>query len=360
MSLAKTQAISQIAGLLYEFLPGSGSAAWRGHVSFATVARRLGLGDYWIGGSKRPAITQLLQHTFDARPQLFTSLITTVVRAGLIYRGKQGNPLTREEVVELNGRLRLLEINIPELVDVKFLGTLPNRLERNAAVVPESVQGNPLTREEVVELNGRLRLLEINIPELVDVKFLGTLPNRLERNAAVVPESVQETSVLAGRLENLKEESFQLTMMGDRQQAGLALEKVLNETFNLFGLEPRSAFRVVGEQIDGSVLLDYETYLLEAKWTQHRTREDEMLVLRGKIEGKSAFTRGMFLSINGFSDDAIEAITKGKVPTFFLIDGFDLKTVLEGTIALPELLRYKIRRLAEEGSVFVRYPEPDR
>ena len=149
-------------------------------------------------------------------------------------------------------------------------------------------------------------------------------------------------------------------MMGDRQQAGLALEKVLNETFNLFGLEPRSAFRVVGEQIDGSVLLDYETYLLEAKWTQHRTREDEMLVLRGKIEGKSAFTRGMFLSINGFSDDAIEAITKGKVPTFFLIDGFDLKTVLEGTIALPELLRYKIRRLAEEGSVFVRYPEPDR
>ena len=309
MSLAKTQAISQIAGLLYEFLPGSGSAAWRGHVSFATVARRLGLGDYWIGGSKRPAITQLLQHTFDARPQLFTSLITTVVRAGLIYRGKQGNPLTREEVVELNGRLRLLEINIPELVDVKFLGTLPNRLERNAAVVPESVQ---------------------------------------------------ETSVLAGRLENLKEELFQLTMMGDRQQAGLALEKVLNETFNLFGLEPRSAFRVVGEQIDGSVLLDYETYLLEAKWTQHRTREDEMLVLRGKIEGKSAFTRGMFLSINGFSDDAIEAITKGKVPTFFLIDGFDLKTVLEGTIALPELLRYKIRRLAEEGSVFVRYPEPDR
>ena len=60
---------------------------------------------------------------------------------------------------------------------------------------------------------------------------------------------------------------------------------------------------------------------------------------------------GVFISLNGFTRDALEAITKGKQPTFFLLDGYDLVTVLEGQIDLPTLLRFKLRELAEEGSV---------
>jgi hypothetical protein len=76
-------------------------------------------------------------------------------------------------------------------------------------------------------------------------------------------------------------------------------------------------------------------------------------VFRGKIEGKSAFTRGVFVSINGFSQPALEAITKGKQPNFLMMDGYDLTVVLEGQMRLDELLRAKIRRLSEEGTPFV-------
>jgi len=139
----------------------------------------------------------------------------------------------------------------------------------------------------------------------------------------------------------------------DRNAAGISLERLLNGLFALHDLEPNHAFRVTGEQIDGSFLLDSEVYLLEAKWIKELVMESDLLVFRGKIEGKSSFTRGLFISINGFSPGAVQAITSGKQPTFVMMDGADLYRVLEGHVELDELLRRKVRQLAERGKPFV-------
>ena len=125
----------------------------------------------------------------------------------------------------------------------------------------------------------------------------------------------------------------------------------------LHGLTPRDPFRVLGEQIDGSFELDHETYLMEAKWEKEPIPEGDLLTFRGKIEGKSAYTRGLFISISGISNDAKTAIVRGKQPTFFVIDGYDLTMVLSESIELPEFLRQRRRILAEEGLVVVPYSE---
>ena len=91
---------------------------------------------------------------------------------------------------------------------------------------------------------------------------------------------------------------------------------------------------------------------MEARWHKHQASESDLLAFRGKIEGKSAFTRGVFIALNGFSPQAIEAIVKGKQPTFFLMEGYDLTTVLEAQAGLPGLMRFKLRKLTEEGAVF--------
>jgi hypothetical protein len=122
----------------------------------------------------------------------------------------------------------------------------------------------------------------------------------------------------------------------------------------MFQLSPRGAFRLTGEQIDGSFLLDEESYLVEAKWEVKPLAEEKPLVFRGKIEGKSSFTRGVFVSVSGFSSDCLKAISKHKQPTFFLVDGYDLTMALEGQVALIDLLRAKRNRLAEEGTLFFR------
>ena len=306
ITLKQAHALREVAHLLYDFLPGSGNPRWTGHISFATVAREAGVSDFWQSGSKEPAIVSLLEKTLDKSTDRFEPLVLAIVKHGMTYRSKQGRPIQRDEVETLNGLLLEVGFRFPDLWDPTLLGSFEGDSADKARERAQSIQ----------------------------------------RVSEAVP-----SGVAGAQLADLRNRFYQLAADTDRQRAGLMLENLLNALFSSCGLSPRQPFRVVGEQIDGSFLLDYETYLVEAKWVKDAIPESDLLVFRGKVEGKSAFTRGVFISLNGFTRDALEAITKGKQPTFFLLDGYDLVTVLEGQIDLPTLLRFKLRELAEEGSV---------
>jgi hypothetical protein len=57
--------------------------------------------------------------------------------------------------------------------------------------------------------------------------------------------------------------------------------------------------------------------------------------------------------VNGVSNEAMEAITKGKQAIFFIINGHDLMMLLDDKMDLKEFLRRRQRLLGEEGSVYV-------
>jgi hypothetical protein len=158
-------------------------------------------------------------------------------------------------------------------------------------------------------------------------------------------------------LQELKEQFFRLALERDRSKAGSALEALLNRLFEVFELRPRQPFRVIGEQIDGSFQLDGEVYLLESKWEGHALPEADLLVFRGKSEGKSTFTRGVFVALNDITQQARDAITRGKAPSFFVMNGHDLMMILNEAISLTEFLRRRVRLLAEEGRVCVPFSE---
>src|SRR6185312_13765504 len=132
---------------------------------------------------------------------------------------------------------------------------------------------------------------------------------------------------------------------------------LLNSLFDIYGLHPRQPFRVVGEQIDGSFELEGQIYLLESKWENHPLPESDLLVFRGKIEGKSTFTRGVFIALNDITTQARDAITRGKPPSFFVMNGYDLMMILSEAVSLTEFLRKRIRLLAEEGRVCFPFSE---
>ena len=314
LPLKQSHAIAGMAELLYDFLPGSGNVKWTGHVSFKTVAEKVGVGDFWQPGSKIPMITGLLDRTLDLRRGRFEPLILEVVRAGLIYRQKNSNPVTPEEIDELNGLILEVGFKFPDLWDSDFKTSL--RADGTARAKQHMEQALQQEKLRVTQRTNR-----------------------------------------SSELEKLKRDFFDLHDDKNRQQAGLQLEKVLNRLFDLHSLSPREPFRVEGEQIDGSFELDHEVYLLEAKWHQNPIPESDLLVFRGKIEGKSKYTRGVFVAVNGISREAATAITQGKQPNFFIIDGYDLTMLLEDNMALPEFLRKRQRLLAEEGKVAVPFSE---
>jgi hypothetical protein len=68
-----------------------------------------------------------------------------------------------------------------------------------------------------------------------------------------------------------------------------------------------------------------------------------------KIVRKSTYTRGIFLSINGYTADALTAVRTGGTLRFILLDGAHLFRVLEGHVRLDALLIQVWRRFAERG-----------
>jgi hypothetical protein len=313
LPLKEASAVAALAESLYTFLPGSGQSSWKGHVTFATVAQKGGVSEYWQGGSKSPAIRALLEGVLRHRRDRFEPLVLAIVSEGMPYRRKQRKPITATEIKTINGHLLEIGFKFPELWDPAFLASLETDPHAAAEARAEAV--------------------------------------------AQVESRASEHQRRSRELLRLRDELFVLVEEPDRSRAGLALERVLNELFALFALAPRGSFRVVGEQIDGSFDLHREIYLLEAKWLQKQVSEAALLAFRGKIEGKSAATRGVFVSLSGVSAEAKVAITRGKQPNFFIMDGYDLSMILDGQIALDDFLYQRQRILAEEGEVYVPFPE---
>lgn len=139
----------------------------------------------------------------------------------------------------------------------------------------------------------------------------------------------------------------------EAQRRGFSFETMLGDLFEAFGLAPRKSFRLQGEQIDGSFQLDSSVYLVEAKWQKSPTSQNDLLVFRGKVESKSTWARGVFISYSGFSPDGLQAFGRGRSTNIIGMNGQDIYFILDGKISLPEAISRKVRRAAETGEFFV-------
>ena len=117
LSLKEHNAVTGLADVLYDFLPGSGNQNWRGHITFASVAAKAGVGNHWQGGSKKPAIVALLSQTLERERSRFEPLILEIVKQAIVYRQKNGSPVTPEDVDLLNGHILELGFKFPALWD---------------------------------------------------------------------------------------------------------------------------------------------------------------------------------------------------------------------------------------------------
>jgi hypothetical protein len=294
INLAETQIINEIAKLLYDFLPGKPHPYADQTLSFPGVAQQVGVGQFWPGGSKLPSLTKLLLSTLDYRKNLFCTLILSIVQNGMIYRNNKGTPITREEIRRLNDLINKVGFKIPELWDPKLLESLPS-------IKVESINNQTLPQEFLTELKQKYN-----------------------------------------KLRNL-----------EPQERGYAFERFLNAWFDCEGLLPRGPFRLIGEQIDGSFVINSDIYLLEAKWQDNQTPEADLLVFQGKVEGKSTWSRGLFVSHAGFTKEGQIGFSRGRSTNIIGMDGQDIYFILEGMMSLSDAIQRKARHAAETGEFYI-------
>jgi hypothetical protein len=176
---------------------------------------------------------------------------------------------------------------------------------------------------------------------------------RIKENIEKAEKKIQSTKKLETDLELVKFRYLSLVTSKNPQGRGFELEKVLYELFQLFDLDPKASFRNTGEQLDGAFSMDGTDYLFEAKWHQDRTAIQDLDAFAGKVRRRLENTLGLFLSINGFSPDAITAHSSGQ-PVLILMTGEDLTAVMEGRIDFRTLLLRKRRHASQLGEILLR------
>lgn len=163
----------------------------------------------------------------------------------------------------------------------------------------------------------------------------------------------EEKGAFERKLGDLKARIYEFHASNAKQERGYGLEAILYELFDLFELEPRGPFRVRGEQIDGAFVLDQFDFLLEAKWQGEPAQLKDLRDLDGAIGTNLDNTLGLFVSMNHFSQEALDRYSQAGRPKLICMNGMDLISVLEGQVDLVDLLRRKRAHAAQTGNVFV-------
>jgi hypothetical protein len=194
-------------------------------------------------------------------------------------------------------------------------------------------------------------LPEAKIEFLQLIERLGGKPPEEIKPHVAQPDHLKLSDDIA---KDLHDKLIKVSML-DPQPRGYAFEKFLKELFDANGMAGRASFRLVGEQIDGSFEIMGETYLLEAKWTNQQVGAADLRSFNAKVEDKASWSRGLFVSNSGFSEDGLVAFGKGK--SLVCMDGLDLSDMLQQRLSFNEVLSKKVRRAAETGRPFVRVRE---
>jgi hypothetical protein len=280
------------------------------------------------------ALATIVWYKNDLRAYLITATGEPALIASLdwTYKRSAADDLVQRLATD-QGRYR--DVLLALMVDVAALDEFPKlrRVDDEAAKVAEAVAA-------VGELRKYIKPYE---EELLDRE------KARERIAEAKSAAAQKRN-FADRLGALKVRYEELAMMDDAQGRGRALEPFLRDLFALFDLDPKAAFTLTGEQIDGAFSLGETHFLLEAKWTKKPTERKEIDPFKVKVTSRIENTLGLFVSINGFEPTAVE-FHSGAGAQVLLMNGTDLYMVLDGRVDLVELLKRKYRHASQTGEV---------
>jgi hypothetical protein len=259
----------------------------------------------------------------------------------------------------------VLENSNIDIYDKKYnyrSGSKANRLRAFWKKEPNSVVGNLLASLlEYWEAKKSLNHQNINFEEqqLLDACYeisarlkKGITSKQSEDSLNAKRQFLQLRSELLAKFD----EFAGLTSQNDKRRRGLLLETLLQRVFALYSIPTEKSFRrnEGGEQIDGAFKLDGWYYLVECKWTQKLTDIRQLDSLYGKIGRSGKQTLGLFLSMNGWSDNVCPLLKQNQDKSIILMDGYDLRCVLSehANVNLQDLLLAKLAYLNFEGEPF--------
>jgi len=165
-------------------------------------------------------------------------------------------------------------------------------------------------------------------------------------------ERLARSGAVRQKLGGIRDRYMSFVVAEDVQARGYELERIMYDVFELFDLDPKASFRVVGEQIDGAFAMEGTDYLFEGKWQKSRCGAADLDSFAAKVLRKLDNTLGIFLTINGCTEDGLTAHQRGRA-SVLVMDGAHLMAVLEERIDFTSLLIRVRRHAAQTGNIYL-------
>ncbi|MBI2713336.1 MAG: hypothetical protein HYX37_02630 [Rhizobiales bacterium] len=229
----------------------------------------------------------------------------------------------------------------------------PNGDRIVAAIITALCKGAPPAHQEAREAIERLKRQHVEDRQERDAQAAREREEREQKERERDAIAQRRAEQKAGQRDGLMRQFEQMVGQTDRQARGFALERLLNDLFDHEDLAPRGSFRITGEQIDGSFAWGNQTHLLEARWRDAPVAGDGFATLDYKTSGKTVDTRGLFISINGYSKEALQGLAKKGELRFVCLDGAHLMRCLQPGGSLRKTLEEVWRHAGETGEAFL-------
>jgi hypothetical protein len=146
----------------------------------------------------------------------------------------------------------------------------------------------------------------------------------------------------------------ELARSEDTQNRGYLLQELLKILFDLHRIPLTKPFtrNARGEQIDGAFKLEGWHYLVECRWRAKLADIRELDGLHGQVGRSGKQAMGLFLSVNGWSDNVPKLLKQNPDKSIILMEGYDLRTVLSARLDLRDFLLAKLTKLTLESEPF--------
>jgi hypothetical protein len=263
------------------------------------------------------------------------------------YAEQSKYSLMREVLAELDARgssgVRVQHQIVRELSSLRAFGD-----EVDKEVAREAVQ----TLRAVAEEHGMLAPPKSAVDAVVTAH---EARKRRKQHRARLQDVKDRTATLA----DLHRRYCDLLAQTEGQQRrGLSLEPLLGDLMRLEGLDYHPPYRKHNvSQTDGFFRFDSFSYLIEARWRKEPPDVAALSGFASKVQRSLQSTRGLFVSIVGFRQEAVEELAMAH-RNVIMMSGAELAIILEGQMSFRSLLIRKLDHAARTGELCLDLAQP--
>ena len=188
-------------------------------------------------------------------------------------------------------------------------------------------------------------------------KYEAQLKYQLEQEAKMHSERIERTRMSEldhSKLQSFRDEFDEVYALSDPELRGNRFQDLMNRIFKYYCEDSKGDFNRTGEQIDGLFYFEKHWWYVEVRWRKDKASAADVSVLRDRA--RDAFggdTKALFIAFNGFSDDCLTSMTGKGDERVILMDGFDLRCVLDCQIAFDVLLAEKQAEIVQRLRPFI-------